>query len=313
MTRALITGVNGFAGRYLAKNLIDNGYEVWGGVRNGSINSVSGIKAVKLSYKNPAELAEELNDIQPEAIFHLSGQSSVRKSWDAVHETFSSNLMDTIGLLEGLRHSHIRQNATLLTIGSSEEYGFGASSPIREENTANPSNPYGLSKYTVGSLSLMYSQAYDLKIIHTRSFNHIGPGQLEGFVTSDFAKQVAEIALGKAEPVMYVGDLSSKRDFTDVRDIVQAYRLLYEHGEPGQVYNVCSGTCIAIHDILEMFLSFVDRKVEVVKDQRKFRPNNIPEYYGSNDKIKLKTGWKPEIPIRQSLYDIYHDWLTDRL
>lgn len=313
MTKALITGVSGFAAQYLAKNLVDSGYEVWGGARSGSITSVSSIEVMELSYDDPTEVTNKLNDLQPEVIFHLSGQSSVRKSWDAIHETFNSNVMDTISLLEGVRHSNIKQNVTLLTIGSSEEYGLGASSPICEKNAAIPSNPYGLSKYTIGNLSLMYSQAYDLKIIHTRSFNHIGPGQLEGFVTSDFAKQVAEIALGKAEPIMYVGDLSSKRDFTDVRDIVQAYRLLYERGEPGQVYNVCSGTCIAIHEILDIFLSFVDQKVEVVKDPNKFRPNNIPEYYGSNDKIKLKTGWEPKIPIRQSLYDIYHDWLTDRL
>jgi GDP-4-dehydro-6-deoxy-D-mannose reductase len=129
-----------------------------------------------------------------------------------------------------------------------------------------------------------------------------------GFVTSDFAKQVVDIENGKADPVLYIGDLSSKRDFTDVRDIVEAYRLLYEKGVSGQVYNVCSGVCISIQTILDILLSFSSKSIEIIVDPNKLRPNNVIEYYGSNNKLKQATGWEPSILLEKSLYDIYHYW-----
>ncbi|PZD96380.1 GDP-mannose 4,6 dehydratase [Paenibacillus sambharensis] len=309
MKRALITGVTGFAGRYLAKNLLDHGYEVWGGARNGSINSVNGVKLIELNYTSYQEIQNKMNDLEPDVVFHLSGQSSVRRSWDIVEETFDANLMASINLLDGIRHSNIKEHVTLLTIGSSEEYGPSAKSPITEDSVAAPANPYGLSKYALGNLSMMYNKVYNMKTIHVRSFNHIGPGQSEGFVTSDFAKQVTDIAKGLLEPIMYVGDLSSRRDFTDVRDIVEAYRLLYERGEAGQIYNVCSSNNVAVKDILDTLVSFAEVQIDMKTDPAKLRPNNVLEYYGSNGKITEVTGWKPQIPLEQSLHDIYKDWL----
>jgi GDP-4-dehydro-6-deoxy-D-mannose reductase len=310
LKRALITGVNGFAGQYLAENLLDNGYEVWGAGRSGNTASKDGINKIQLAYSDIEDITRLLETIKPNVIFHLSGQSSVKKSWGDLKGTFDSNLFDTINLLESVKNSSLRQDITLITIGSSEEYGLGVVSPITEEMMPAPSNPYGLSKYTLGNLSLMYSNTFGMSIIHTRSFNHIGPRQVEGFVTADFAKQIANITNGKAERVIHVGDLSSKRDFTDVRDIVEAYRLLYEKGERGQIYNVCSGTCISIEDILHMLSSFSKYPVKILIDPNKFRPNNIPEYFGSNNKIVDATGWKPKITIEQSLHDIYMYWLN---
>jgi GDP-4-dehydro-6-deoxy-D-mannose reductase len=305
---ALITGVSGFVGHHLAINLLNNGYIVWGGTRKNSTISIKGLHIIEMDFSDHEKLRRTLEDIKPDVIFHLSGQSSVRYSWDRVEETFHSNLMDTIGLLEVIKHSSLINTVKVVSIGSSEEYGMVSQLPITEETSANPINPYGLSKYSVSTLAHYYSEHFGLKIIHARAFNHIGPGQMLGFVTSDFAKQVIDIELGKADPILYVGDLSSKRDFTDVRDIVEAYRLLFEKGVSGQIYNVCSGACTSIRDILDQLVKMSSKFIEIIIDEKKLRPNDVPEYYGSNQKIIKATGWIPRIQLETSLYDIYQYW-----
>ncbi|GGF92348.1 GDP-mannose 4,6-dehydratase [Paenibacillus abyssi] len=306
--KALITGVSGFVGRYLAQNLLDNGYEVWGGSRNCPPSFMDGVKLVELNFTSQESVMEVLEDVMPDVVFHLSGQSSVRYSWDHIEETFESNLMDSIALLEAIKNSSLKDKIRVISIGSSEEYGLGAELPIKEDAVTNPINPYGLSKLSIGKIALLYHTLHGMDIIHVRAFNHIGPGQMLGFVTSDFAKQVVDIENGDVEPTIYVGDLSSKRDFTDVRDIVEAYRLLYEKGIAGQIYNICSGVCISIEDILGILLSFSSKPIKVIIDENKFRPNNVKEYYGSNEKLRTATGWEPSISIKQSLFDIYHYW-----
>jgi GDP-4-dehydro-6-deoxy-D-mannose reductase len=306
--RVLITGVTGFVGRYLALNLIDNGYEVWGGARNCPPSFIEGVKIIELDLSRRDEVANIINLIKPNAIFHLSGQSSVKYSWDHIDETFYANVTESINLIEAIKHTFISNEVRLITIGSAEEYGLGGQLPLIEDSLPNPSNPYGLSKYTLGRIARQYNELHQMDIIHTRSFNHIGPGQSLGFVTTDFAKQVVEIEHGKHEPVMYVGDLSSKRDFTDVRDIVEAYRLLCEKGIAGETYNVCSGNCIPIQDILNGLVSLSSIPIEVRVQKDKFRVNNVKEYYGSNDKLYKATGWRPSISLNQSLHDIYNYW-----
>ncbi|MBP1157473.1 MULTISPECIES: GDP-mannose 4,6-dehydratase [unclassified Paenibacillus] len=306
--RALITGVTGFVGRYLAQNLLDNGYEVWGGTRKCPPYFINGVQIVELNLSRQDMIVNVLEDIKPDVVFHLSGQSSVKYSWDHIEETFKSNVMDSINLLEAIKNSSLKSSVRVITIGSSEEYGVGAELPIVEEARTDPMNPYGLSKLTVGKIALLYHGLHRMDIIHARAFNHIGPGQSLGFVTTDFTKQVIEIENGKVEPVMYVGDLSSKRDFTDVRDIVEAYRLLNEKGTAGETYNVCSGVCIPIRGILDDLVSFSSSSIKVIVDEKKLRPNNVKEYYGSNDKLRKATGWKPLISISQSLHDIYLHW-----
>lgn len=306
--RALITGCSGFVANHLACNLLDNGYEVWGGTRRLIPSIPTRIHLVEMNFSQQQKLIDVLESIRPTVIFHLSGQSSVKHSWNHIDETFQSNLMDTLALFEAVKNSSIVKNVMVISIGSSEEYGFVKELPIFEEEPANPLNPYGLSKLTISRVVPYYTGLYGLNIIHTRAFNHIGPGQKLGFVASDFAKQVVDIEVGKVEPVLYVGDLSSKRDFTDVRDIVEAYRLVAERGESGQIYNICSGTCISVRSILDMLVSFSSRTIEIIVDEKKMRPNDVKEYYGSNKKIKLATGWKPSILLEDSLYDIYRFW-----
>lgn len=306
--RALITGVTGFVGRYLARNLIDNEYEVWGGTRKCPPYFIDGVRIVELNLSSQDTIMNLLEDINPDVIFHLSGQSSVKYSWDHIEETYKSNVMESISLLEAVKNSTLKDSVRIITIGSSEEYGPGARLPIDEETLSNPSNPYGISKFNLGKIALFYHELYHMDIIHARAFNHIGPGQSLGFVTSDFTKQIIDIENGKVEPVIYVGDLSSKRDFTDVRDIVEAYRLLSEKGISGEIYNICSGVCISIQEILDTLVSFSSNYIKVMVDEKKLRPINVKEYYGSKDKLSKDTGWEPSISINKSLYDIYLHW-----
>jgi GDP-4-dehydro-6-deoxy-D-mannose reductase len=306
--KALITGVSGFVGHYLALNLLANGYKVWGSTRKKTTDPIEGLQVIKMDFSNQEELRSVLEEIKPDVVFHLSGQSSVKYSWDRIEETFQSNLMDTINLLEAIKHSSLITSIKVISVGSSEEYGMVSELPITENTTINPINPYGLSKHSVGILARYYNNHFGVNIIHARAFNHIGPGQMLGFVTSDFTKQVVDIEMGNVEPVLYVGDLSSKRDFTDVRDIVEAYRLLFEKGDSGQTYNVCSGVCTSIRDILESIVSMSSKSIEIIVDEKKLRPNDVPEYYGSNKKLTEITGWSPKIQIKTSLYDIYQYW-----
>jgi GDP-4-dehydro-6-deoxy-D-mannose reductase len=310
--RALITGVTGFVGQHLALNLLNNGYEVWGSTRQNHPHLNARVKTVKFDFSNKLMLINILEDIKPEVIFHLSGQSSVKYSWDHIDETFQSNIMDSLGLLEAIKCSSIKNDVKIISAGSSEEYGLVHELPIIEEANANPANPYGISKLTISKLAPMYYNIHGLNIVHARAFNHIGPGQMLGFVTSDFAKQVVDIELGKADPVLFVGDLSSKRDFTDVRDIVEAYRLLFEKGVSGQVYNVCSNSSISIQTILDILVSFSSKSIEIIVDDTKLRPNNVIEYYGSNEKLYQATEWKPSISLETSLKDIFQYWKQNR-
>ena len=312
MKRALITGVSGFVGRHLALELLESGYEVWGGTRSVPPRFVNGVKMIDFNLTNKEEILKKLEVVKPHSIFHLSGQSSVKSSWSDIRETFESNIMNSIELFEALRIYSDKENIKVITVGSSEEYGIGVKLPITEEMVTNPINPYGMSKQSLARLASIYRDLYNLNIIHVRPFNHIGPGQRLGFVTSDFTKQIIDIEQGIVEPVIYVGDLSSKRDFTDVRDIVKAYRLVGERGVNGNIYNVCSGVPVSINAILTMLLSYSSTAIEVVIDEQKFRPNNIIEYYGSNSKINREVGWEPTITLNQSLLDIYSYWKNQR-
>ncbi|MEK4292878.1 GDP-mannose 4,6-dehydratase [Paenibacillus sp. FSL R5-0914] len=312
MKRALITGASGFVGQYLISNLLNNGYEVWGGTRSSSPSFIKGLNVVPIDFSNYESVKSALLNISPDVIFHLSGQSSVKYSWDHVSETFSSNVMETIILLDAVKNSSLIGKVKLISIGSSEEYGVGADLPIKETSDTNPMNPYGVSKLAIAKLAMNYSASYGMNIIHARPFNHIGPGQKLGFVTSDFAKQIVDIENGKGEPKIHVGDLSSKRDFTDVRDIVEGYRLLFEKGESTEIYNICSGICTSIEQILTTLVSFSNKNIEVIVDPGKFRPSNVHEYYGSSKKLENLTGWKPKISLDESLLDIYNYWLNMR-
>ncbi|OMC77644.1 hypothetical protein BK125_14045 [Paenibacillus odorifer] len=309
--RALITGTTGFVGQHLASYLINNGIEVWGTTRDylNEVNLVEGVKIVPVDFENIESLVKVLDDIQPDFIYHLAGQSSVIDSWTDKTATFQSNVNLTLNLLEAVINSEIKGNVKVLTVGSAEEYGGPDEecSPITEDARLKPTSPYGISKATVGMLARHYFIAYGLKIIHVRPFNHIGPGQRVGFVVSDFSNQIVRMERGQQNNVISVGNLSAQRDFTDVRDIVRAYYLLLNREEVtdwGECVNVCSGTATSIQSILDTLLSLSQTNIDVVIDSNKLRPVDTPVFIGDNTKLKKFTSWEPTINLTQTLSDV---------
>lgn len=310
--KALITGAAGFVGNHLARLLLGEGIEVWGTVLDDrekmNEDIAAKIKLLHCDLRDSAQIRRLFKEGYPDYIFHLAAQSNVAKSWDNPTETYEINVMGTVRLLDEIVRSGSKPKTLL--IGSAEEYGKVSpdSIPIMETTPLDPVNPYGSSKAAVSMLFQQYYVRFGLPVVYTRSFNHIGPGQSPGFVTVDFARQIAEIEAGKSEPVIKVGNLEARRDFTDVRDVVRAYWSLIKEGTPGEVYNVATGMAPAINEILDILLQKADVKIEVVKDMARMRPSDVPVFIGDNNKLKLKTGWQPAILLEKSLNDILNYW-----
>lgn len=310
--KALITGVQGFVGKYLADHLLSQGIEVWGTSREESplLHLTHGnVRIIKNDLNNEEEIFDLLQSVAPDYIFHLAGQSNVKKSWEDQAGTFYANVNKTIYLLDAcVRYQKEMPNMRLLTVGSSEEYGKVEPHelPIKETTPLRPMSPYGASKAAVSMLIQQYHKAHGLNVIHARPFNHIGPGQAEGFVTTDFAKQVVNINKNMKPPVIWVGDLNAQRDFTDVRDIVKAYKLLIENDPfyAGQIFNICSSKPKSINDILNLMIKKSNKVIDVKIDENKLRPSEIPVFIGNANKINNVTNWATSIEIIQSINDI---------
>lgn len=312
--RALITGITGFVGRYLAAHLLKQGFEVYGTTRR-EIQSLSLGEGITKLYRseltNTLEIVDLLEATKPDFIFHLAGQSNVKKSWDNKEFTFYANVNKTIFLLDAcLTYTKRNPHCRILTIGSSEEYGNvnDEDLPITEDVPVRPISPYGASKAAVSMLVRQYVKADRLEVIHVRPFNHIGPGQSLGFLLPDLASQIVKIEKGLSEPILKVGNLEAIRDFTDVRDIVVAYSLIAQYGKPGEIYNVCSGVGRSVRDLLYEMLKLSHKKIEIELDPNRLRPSEIPMLVGSNQKIRHETKWTPSIPMEQSLMDILNDF-----
>jgi GDP-4-dehydro-6-deoxy-D-mannose reductase len=230
-------------------------------------------------------------------------------SWHAPAETLTTNIISQVNLLEALRG--LKMSPRFLAVGSSEEYGLVLDDelPIRETNPLRPLSPYAVSKVTQDMMAYQYFKSYGLPIIRTRAFNHEGPRRGDVFVTSNFARQVAEIEAGLREPVVYVGDLTPRRDYSDVRDIVRGYWLLLERGEPGEVYNLCSGRSWSIQAVLDFVLNLSTVKGITIKtDPARLRPSDVMILEGDPGKVHKATGWKVEIPFEQTLTELLDYW-----
>ena len=241
-------------------------------------------------------------------IFHLAAQSFVPASWRLPAETFAVNAVGQINLFEAVRD--LKLDPRIQIAGSSEEYGqvHPDEVPMKETNPLRPLSPYAVSKVAQDLLGYQYFMSYGLKAVRTRGFNHTGPRRGDVFVTSNFARQIAEIEKGKRPPVVEVGNLEAKRDFTDVRDMVRAYWLACAKGEPGEVYNIGTGHTIAMKDMLAILLSLSTSKVEVKVDPARLRPSDVPILYSDCSKFKALTGWKPRIPLETTLKDLLDYW-----
>ncbi|MEJ8545139.1 GDP-mannose 4,6-dehydratase [Brevibacillus borstelensis] len=315
MTKALITGITGFAGSHLAEWLLKNkeDLQVYGSYRLRSrmenIKDIQGqVDLVECELKDPRSVDEIIKTIKPDYIFHLAAQSFVPTSWNAPAETLIVNQIGQVNLFEAvLKHC---PDCTIQIACSSEEYGqvYPHEVPITEDNPLRPLSPYAVSKVGQDYLGYQYHQSYGLKVIRTRTFNHTGPRRGESFVTSNFAKQIASIEKGLQPPVLYVGNLQAKRDFTDVRDVVKAYWLAVEKGVPGEVYNIASGVTYTIEEMLNKLLKLSSAEIEIQQDPSRMRPSDVEILLGNYDKFHQQTGWKPEIPFDQTLQDLLDYW-----
>ncbi len=315
MQRILITGITGFAGSHLADSVLAEhpGVEVFGTYRwrsrRENIEHLEGkIRLVESDLGDPTALRRALEIARPDAIFHLAAQSFVPTSWSAPAETFHVNATGQIHLFEAIRALGIDPVVQLAC--SSEEYGLvlKEETPITELNPLRPLSPYAVSKVAQDLLGYQYFKSYGLRAIRTRGFNHEGPRRGEVFVMSNFARQIAAIEAGFQEPVIRVGNLDSVRDFTDVRDMVRAYWLAAEKGEPGEVYNIASGQGITIRAMLDRLIARATVPVKVETDPARLRPSDVEVLLGDCSKFRARTGWEPRIPLEQTLADTLDYW-----
>lgn len=261
-----------------------------------------------LDMRSEKDIYDTVRDIKPDWIFHLAAVSNVRNSWERRTETLETNLMGTFYLLEAARQ--FASKSRVLFVSSSDVYG--ALTPkeeaLREEDPLFSISPYALTKVSGEMLSGFYSKIEKMDVVVARSFPHTGPGQSPDFVCSDWAFQIAHIERGVQEPVIKVGNLKVRRDFTDVRDVVRAYSFLMKKGRSGEAYNVSCGKAVRLKEILDLLLSFSKEKIEVEVDLRRLRKMEIPLIVGDNQKIRKETSWEPKIPLEQSLRDLLEYW-----
>lgn len=308
--RILVTGAGGFAGQHLVRYLsrIYPAADIYGTLFRAEIASpVSGVNYTRIDLCQPEAVNRLVEQIQPEVIYHLAGQSSPARSFKSPWDTLETNLRAQLNVLQAC--VDISLFPRILVISSAEVYGAVKPDelPLRETSPLRPHSPYSLSKITQDMMGWQYFLSYQLPVIRVRAFNHTGPGQQEHFVVATFAMQIARIEAGLQPPVIRVGNLSARRDFTDVRDTVRAYHWLIEKGISGEVYNVASGRTYAIQWILNMLVSFSAAPVSIQMDTDRLRPSDIPIIQGDFSRLHEATGWHPEIPFEQTLRDILDD------
>lgn len=302
--RALITGSQGFVGGYLRRELEENGYDVTG------LDLQPGDKVLQTDLLNPAQIAETVQRVKPDAIFHLAGQADVAKSWKIPQKTVEINVIGTLNLLDAVRA--YRKDVRVLLVGSSDQYGnLGkAGERVSETLEMKPQTPYAVSKRAQEDMAKAYVRAYGMNVCMTRSFNHGGAGQREGFLIPDFSAGIVRVEK-KLAGSLRVGNLEARRDFTHVRDVVRAYRLISENGTPGEVYNVGSGTTYSAQEILDRLKAMAFCEIPVEQDPAKMRPSDTPVICCDHSKLTNDTGWIPEIPMDVILRETL-EWFRSR-
>lgn len=307
--KALIIGAAGFVGGYLADHLQKEcGWSVCVTKMPQEVCLIENVEIYDLDILEKNAIEQLLEQVAPDYIFHLAAQSSVAVSWKRPDLTVDVNIKGCVNVLEAVRK--MEKKPRVLLIGSGEEYGpvKQEENPVKETQMLHPGNIYAATKVCQNMIGKIYADAYQMDVMMVRAFNHIGPKQAPLFVVSDFCKQVAEIEKGQKEPVMYVGNLSAMRDFTDVRDIVRAYAMLIQKGKAGETYNVGSGTAIEIRELLDKILKLSTKEIKVEIDEKKLRPVDVKIVEADVSKLVRETGWERRFKLEDTLKDILEYW-----
>lgn len=313
--KVLVTGVTGFAGSHLVDYILAKkpdtkltGILRWRSRTENIEHFSDKIRLVECDLRDASSVRDVLDEERPEWIFHLAAQSFVPTSWTAPTESLVTNIIGQLNIFEAVKKLGIKPRIQLAC--SSEEYGLVHENelPIKETNPLRPLSPYAVSKVGQDMLGYQYWMSFRIPVVRTRGFNHEGPRRGPVFVCSDFAKQISDIEKGRRPPVVRVGNLDARRDFTDVRDVVRAYWLALEKGEPGEVYNIASGKAWTIREMLDMLLGMSTAKIKVEQDPARMRPSDVPVLLGDASKFRERTGWTPEIPFERTIADLLAYW-----
>jgi GDP-4-dehydro-6-deoxy-D-mannose reductase len=311
--KALITGIAGFAGSHLAELLLRDGAEVFGttlpGEKTRNIDPFAAHLRLSTCDVRDADAVKTLvAETKPDALFHLAAIAFIPDSIVDPRLTFETNLFGTLNIFEAARR--LSDAPRVLFVGSADAYGLVRPDelPVTELNALRPTNPYSVSKASADLLAYQYALSGQVHAVRVRPFNHTGPRQSPQFVCSDFARQVVDAERGRRPAEIHVGNLKPKRDFTDVRDIVRAYRDILKHGEPGEVYNVCAGTSVSVGEIVDLLLSLSGRRLDIVPHPGRLRMSEVAEMRGAYGKLERATGWRPSIPLEKTLGDMLEYW-----
>lgn len=311
--KILITGIAGFAGSHLAELLLGDGEEVFGSVLPGeNTRNVDAFESkltlLSCDLRNADAACKLVAEVKPDEIFHLAALTFIPDSFADPRFTFDTNLYGTLNLFEAART--LSNDVRVLFVGSADEYGLVRKDelPIKENNPLRPTNPYSVSKVSASMLAYQYGFSGHIHVVRVRPFNHTGPRQSPRFVCSDFARQIADAEKGRRPAEIHVGNLKPKRDFTDVRDVVRAYRDILRRGEPGEVYNICSGTAVAVDEVLRVLLGLSGRPLRIVESSTRARESDVEEIRGDFGKIEKAVGWRPRIAFEKTLEDTIDYW-----
>jgi GDP-4-dehydro-6-deoxy-D-mannose reductase len=313
--KVLITGITGMAGSHLADYLLQEvpeaqifGTKRWRSQMGNVAHLTDKVALVDCDLTDASSCHELIGKIRPDYVFHLAAQSFVPDSWKNPHATLIDNITMQLNIFEAIRLNNL--DPVIQVALSSEEYGkvYPDEVPITESNPLRPLSPYAVSKVAQDMLAYQYHQSHGLRTIRTRTFNHEGPRRGEVFVTSNFAKQIAEIELGIKPAVLKVGNLSAQRDWTDVRDVARAYWLAVNHCTPGEDYVIACGKARTIQSMLDYLLSLSKEKIMIEVDPDRLRPSDVEILHGDSTKFRRATGWVPQISFEKMLEDLLNYW-----
>lgn len=304
---ALISGCNGFVGKYLIDELNKSGYKVFGFDLQDS-SRYDNITYTKLNILERNEFSSYIQQIQIDEIYHLAAIASTKAANSDPLSAVEANIQGSVMIYEACR---LYPGLHALIVGSSEMYRIPESHDIilTEESTLESHSMYGVTKISAEMIGREYVNQYGCQIIFSRSFNHTGPGQAPSYVLSDWSRQCALIALGMQDPVITTGSIDISRDFLDVRDVVKAYISLMKSGIKGEVYNVATGNCYRLRDLLNILLSFTGRtNISIQVDASRVRKNDPLIIRGNSAKIQRDTGWNCHFTIEKTLFDLFSYW-----